>query len=473
MLNIVGQPVGQRGGLGRRGFLSVGGLAVGGLTLTDLLWAREAKAGESKSPLTLALSPEDGGEGTGQKSLANNRPKSVIFFYQSGGASHLDMVDMKPQAVPEVRGPFTPIDTKVPGLSVCDLMPGHAAIADKLAVIRSISHHLSVHDDATHWLQTGYPLLNARQQGQQHPAQGSIVSALKGSNVPGMPPYVCIPEDYRKHLGFYEHAAFLSSRHNALDAGGDPSLGNYTAPSFSLPADVTMPRLENRRELHRHLDRLARRVDASLEYGALDDVQRQAMELTTGSAARQAFDLTEEPTELRDAYGRHAYGQSALLARRLVERGVSFVTINLYEKDIDWWDDHTTIEKNLRKRLPPYDQAVSTLIRDLDRRGQLDNVLVACFGEFGRGPRIDAGAGRSHWPAAMSAVLAGGGIKAGQIIGSTDSTGSAPKDRPLGPGDLLASIYRVLGIDHDSTIRDRQNRPIPILASGKPITELF
>ena len=181
---------------------------------------RQAQAGESKSPLTLALSPEGRGEGTKQKSLTNSCPKSVIFFYQSGGASHLDMVDMKPQAVPEVRGPFSPIDTKVPGLSVCDLMPGHAAIADKLTVIRSISHHLSVHDDATHWLQTGYPLLNARQQGQQHPSQGSIVSALKGSNVPGMPPYVCIPEDYRKHLGFYEHAAFISSRHNALDAGG-------------------------------------------------------------------------------------------------------------------------------------------------------------------------------------------------------------------------------------------------------------
>ena len=464
MLNIGGQPVGQQRGLGRRGFLTVGGLAAGGLSLADLLRARQVQAAEAPGSLTGSSSPLH---------VENGRPKSVIFFFQSGGASHLDMLDMKPQAVPEVRGPFTPIDTKLPGLSVCDLMPGHAAIADKLAVIRSISHHLAVHDDATHWLQTGYPLLNARQQGQQHPSQGSIVSALKGSNGVGMPAYVCIPEDYRKHLGFYEHAAFLSSRHNALDAGGDPSLGNYSSPSFSLPADVTLPRVEDRRALHRHLDRLARRVDVSLEYTALDDVQRQAMELTTGSAARHAFDLSEEPTALRDAYGRHAFGQSALLARRLVEAGVSFVTINLYEKDVDWWDDHTTIEKNLRKRLPPYDQAVSTLIRDLEQRGQLDNVLVACFGEFGRSPRIDAGAGRGHWPGAMSAVLAGGGIRAGQIIGSTDSTGAAPLDRPLGPGDLLASIYKVLGIDPDSTIRDRQNRPIPILASGRPIAELF
>jgi hypothetical protein len=380
---------------------------------------------------------------------------------------------MKPSMSSEVRGPFSPIETRVPGLSVCDLMPGHAVIADKLAVIRSIKHHLSVHDDATHWLQTGYPLLNARQQGQQNPSQGSVVSALKGSHAAGMPAYVCIPEDYRSHMGFYEHAAFLSSRHNALDAGGDPSLGNYRAPGFSLPADVTMSRLEDRQTLHRHLDRLARHVDASVDYAPLDDVQRYALELTAGASARKAFDLSEESPEVRAAYGKHAYGQSALLARRLVEAGVSFVTINLYEKDIDWWDDHTTIEKNLRKRLPPFDQAVTTLIRDLDQRGQLDHVLVAAFGEFGRAPRIDSGAGRGHWPGAMSAVLAGGGIRGGQVIGATDAIGATPVARVLGPGDLLASIYQVLGIDPASTVHDRQNRPIPILESGRPIAELF
>ena len=214
MLNIVGQSFGSAGRLGRRGFLSVGSLAVGGLTLSDLLRHRKAQASDSR------------------------RGTSVIFFFQAGGASHIDTVDMKPAMSADVSGPFTPIDTRLPGFSVCDLMPGHAAVADKLAVIRSIRHHLSVHDDATHWLQTGYPLLNARQQGQQHPSQGSIVSALKGSHAAGMPAYVCIPEDYRRHMGFYEHAAFLSARHNALDAGGDPSLGNYRAPGFSLRRNV-------------------------------------------------------------------------------------------------------------------------------------------------------------------------------------------------------------------------------------------
>ena len=449
MLNIAGQPLGKTSGIGRRGFLSVGSLAVAGLTLENVLRAKKVYGIEAAPP------------------------KSIILFFQAGGASHIDMVDMKPLAIPEVRGPFSPIETKLPGFSVCHLMPQHAMIADKLAIIRSIKHDLAVHDDASHWLQTGHPLLNARQAGQRHPSQGSIVSALKGANIAGMPPYVCIPEDYRRHLGFYEHAAFLSSRHNALDAGGDPSLGNYTPPGFMLPADVTMPRLEDRRALHKHLDQFARSVDASADYESLDDVQRQALELTTGSAARSAFDLSREPVELRQAYGQHAYGQSALLARRLVEAGVTFVTINLYEKDIDWWDDHYTIEKNLRKRLPLFDQAFSTLVHDLDQRGQLDNVLVAAFGEFGRAPRVDSYAGRGHWPGAMSAVLAGGGIKVGQIIGSTDATGAAPKDRPLGPGDLLASLYHTLGIPHESTILDHQNRPIPILHSGSPIAELF
>lgn len=447
MLQVVGQPWGSRCS-GRRGFLSIGSLGLAGLSLEGLLKQRFAHA-------------------------ASARSRSIILFFQAGGASHHDTLDMKPAMSEEIRGPFQPIDTAVAGLSVCDQLPGIAAVADKVSVIRSLQHHLSVHDDATHWVQTGYPLLNARQQGQQNPSQGSVISALRGASQPGMPAYVCIPEDYRSHAGFYEHAAFLNSRHNALDAGGDPSLGNYRAPAFALPADVTMPRLTERQSLHHHLDRLARRVADETEYAALDDVQRQALELTTGSAARHAFDLSRETEETRAAYGRHAYGQSALLARRLVEAGVTFVTINLYEKDIDWWDDHYTIEKNLRKRLPPFDQAVSALIRDLSQRGRLDDVLVAVFGEFGRAPRIDGGAGRAHWPGAMSALLAGGGVRPGQVIGATDAMGAAPVERPLGPGDLLASLYQVVGIDAQSTVRDRQNRPIPILASGAPIAELF
>lgn len=449
MLTLRGNIFGGNLPLSRRSFLTLGGLAPLGLTLS-----RSLRAG-------------DGSE------AGIRRGTSAIVFFLAGGPSHVDMYDLKPDQVSEVRGPFSPIPTSLPGLDVCELMPRHAAIAKHLSVIRSITHDLSVHDDATHWVQTGYPLLNARQKGQQNPSQGSVVSALRGSCVPGMPPYVCIPEDYRRHLGFYETAAWLSSRHNALDGGGDPALGNYRPPEFQLPQEITVDRSGSRRHLFQKLDRLTAQVESESRYRDLDDVQRQALELIGGSQARAAFDLSSEPPELRDRYGRHATGQAALLARRLVEAGVTYVTVNLYEKDVDWWDDHYTIEKNLRKRLPQYDQALATLIEDLRERGLQDQVLVAAFGEFGRAPRIDSYAGRGHWPKAMHAVLSGGGIRQGLIVGSTTANGGEPKDRPLGPGDLLATMYHALGIDHHETLTDRQKRPIPILPSGTPIRELI
>ncbi|MGE0610666.1 MAG: DUF1501 domain-containing protein, partial [Pirellulales bacterium] len=294
-----------------------------------------------------------------------------------------------------------------------------------------------------------------------------------GPNQPGMPAYVCVPEDYSTHMGFYQSAVYLGARHNALNAGGDPSLGNYRPPEFNLPQEMTVERLQNRRGLLRRFDELVRAGEQDGSLQALSDVQQKAFDLVTGSSVRKAFDLSQEPAELRERYGKHAPGQSALMARRLVEAGSTFVTINLYEKDVDWWDDHTTIEKNLRKRLPQYDQAFCTLIEDLRDRGQLDRVLVLAWGEFGRSPQIDAGAGRGHWPRAMHATLAGGGIRGGQIIGSTTPDGGDPRDRPLVPGDMLASVYRVLGIDHDQFLTDRQNRPIRLVEQGQPIGELF
>lgn len=448
MLHLKGNLFGQSASISRRGFLTVGGLAPLGINLAQVLAARQENAEPTK------------------------KNTSAILFFMAGGPSHIDMYDRKPDQVAEVRGPFGGIETRLPGLEVCDLMPRHANIADRISVVRSITHNLGVHDDATHWLQTGYPLLNARQQGQQHPSQGSVVSFCRDSGRQQIPPYVCIPEDYRRHMGFYESAAFLSSRHNALNSGGDPSVGNYRAPEFSLPEGVGVSRMGSRRDLFASLDQLHRQVSSERQFVDLDDVQQQAFELVCGTQARKAFDLSQEPDSLRDRYGRHAYGQSALLARRLVEAGVAFVTINLYEKDVDWWDDHYTIEKNLRKRLPVYDQALSALIEDLHDRGRSDDVLIAAFGEFGRGPRIDANAGRGHWPKAMHAVLSGGGLRSGQIVGSTTSDGGEPLDRALKPEDLLATIYHSLGIDHQMTVPDRQNRPIPILKDGEPIREL-
>lgn len=446
MLTLRGDFLDGAGSLSRRGFLQLGACSAAGLTLGQ---AQNSHAAEGRSD------------------------RALICFFMAGGPSHIDTYDMKPDQPVEVRGPFQAIETTLPGLQVCDLMPRQAVIADKLTVIRSFTHDLSVHDDATHLVQTGHPLLNARQRGQQNPSQGSVISALRGPVQPGMPAYVCIPEDYRRHMGFYEHAAFLNSRHNAVDAGGDPSLGNYRPPDFALPKGLEVDRVVTRRSLLASLDDVRREQESRASFESVNEFQQQAFDLICGSKARAAFDLANEPESLRDRYGRHAYGQSALMARRLVEAGVSYVTINLYEKDVDWWDDHYTIEKNLRKRLPLYDQALATLIEDLHERGLQDRVLVAAFGEFGRAPKIDQYAGRGHWPKAMHAVLSGAGIRPGMIVGSTTSNGGEPADRAMPAGDLLATIYRVLGVDWHATVNDRQNRPVPILPIGEPIRDVL
>lgn len=414
-----------------------------------------------------------GAPGLGTLQAANRRDTAVILFWLAGGPSHVDMYDLKPNAPAEVRGPFAPLDTNLPGWQVCELLPRHCRVANHLAVVQSIHHDLSVHDDASHWLQTGWPLLNARARGQQNPSQGSVVAALRGSLQPGVPAYVCIPEDYRRHMGFYETSAFLSSRFNAVNGGGDPSLGNYRPPDFSLPPSLTWDRLEDRTSLLRELDGWQRRVDAGARFRELDDVQREALELVGGAAARTAFDVSQEPEAVRDRYGRHAWGRAALLARRLVESGVTFVNINFYEKDVDWWDDHYTIEKNLRRRLPLYDEALAALIEDLHARGMAERVLVAAFGEFGRAPRIDSYAGRGHWPRAMTAILSGGGIRGGQVIGSTTKDGGEPQTRPLVPGDLLATMYHAVGINPEATVTDRQGRAIRLFDAGQPIRELI
>lgn len=437
-------------GLSRRSILQLGTLTLGGLTGFNL----------TNPGLTRA------------NTAASARP-SVILLWMAGGPSHIDMYDRKPNAPEQVRGPFSSIDTNLPGLQVCELMPGHATIGNRLAVIRSLHHTLPDHDDASNWVQTGYPVPQVRPKGQQQPCQGSVIAKLLGPVKPGVPAYVCVPEDYRSHLGFFQAATYLGSRYNAVNAGGDPSLGRYRPPEFHLPQEITLNRFGGRRELLNTFDGIRREADISGAVRGMDEVQQQAFDLISGSKARELFDLSHEPDSLRDRYGRHGWGQATLMARRLVEAGVGFVTVNLYEKDVDWWDDHYVIEKNLRKRLPIYDQAFSTLIEDLAARGLSQQVLVVAVGEFGRSPVVDKAAGRGHWCRAMSAVLSGGGIREGQIIGSTTSNAGEPASRPLGPGDLLASIYRVVGIDHDTYLPDRQNRPTRLTEHGEPISELF
>ena len=443
----------------RRGFLKIGSLGLAGLILPNLLRA-EAEAFDKAAVSNVAA--------------ADRRGTAVILYWMAGGPSHLDTWDMKPEAVAEVRGPFKPIATRLPGLQLCELLPHQAAMADKLAIVRSLAHRNGNHFDAAHWVQTGYHEENVMGRGQPYPCQGAIVAKLAGPCVPGLPPYVCIPQPYSPYLGFYQQPSYLGEAFGPLSGGGEPAYrGKRADPEFILPTDVSFARLAERRALMERIDGLARRAEALPAFAEMDQHYQRAFGLVTSPQVQQAFNIEAEPARLRERYGRNPWGQGALLARRLVEAGVRFVTINHYEGDVDWWDDHFTIEANLRKRLPPFDQALGTLIADIHERGLADRVLVAAFGEFGRTPWIDRHAGRGHWPNAMSALFSGGGLKTGQIIGSTTSNGGEPKDRPFGPGDLLATIYRAVGIDPGQSLPNRQNRPIPLVDAGQPIPELF
>lgn len=434
-------------GMPRRSFLQLGAGGIGTLSVGQIAPLRAANSQASKT--------------------------AVILFWMAGGPSHIDTYDRKNNAPSQVPGPFSSIETNLPGLDVCELMPRHAAIGKQLTVIRSITHDLACHYDAAHFAQTTYHVPGMLAKSQQYPADGAVAAKFRGPNSPDLPAYVCVPDDYRSHAGFFQAAAYLGSQYNAVNSGGDPTLGNYKPPEFRLAKDVDLGRLGNRRDLLNRLDAFRTELDRHTVTQPHGLAQSQAFHLISGSRINEVFDVSREPDALRDRYGRHAYGQGALLARRLVEAGVTFVTINLYEKDVDWWDDHYTIEKNLRKRLPAYDQAFASLIEDLRDRGLSDRVLVAAYGEFGRNPQVDSYAGRGHWPKAMSAVLSGGGIREGQIIGATTSNGGEPADRPLGPGDLVASLYHVLGIDHNQMVPDKVGRPTRLVEHGDPIRELF
>lgn len=449
MLTILGRSVRTCDGMSRRSFLKIGSLGLAGLTLPELLRASETRPA--------------------------GRRRAVILYWMAGGPSHIDTYDMKPNAPEAVRGPFRPIATRVPGLQICDQMPRQAQIADKFALIRSLTHTNYNHFDAAHWVQTGYHENNVMGRGQPYPSQGSIVSMLNGANQPGMPPYVCIPEAYGAVRGFYQKSGFLNATHDPLNAGGLALSERFhiNRPDLVLNPGLTIERIEDRRELQRRIGEAARAVDRSSAVQTLDRHYQRAYELVTSPRVQEAFDLSRESMQLQDRYGRHAWGQATLLARRLVERGVTFVTINHFEAEIDWWDDHYHIETNLRRRLPLYDQALAALIEDLHDRGLADEVLVAAFGEFGRGPRIDDLAGRGHWARAWHALLAGGGVQPGRVVGATSANGGEPTDRPLGPGDLLATIYHAVGIDPHAAVPNREGRPIPLVAQGDVVRELF
>ena len=466
------QPVRCRGPVARRSFLQAGALGLGGVCLADVMRARAAAGVSSIEPDT-----------------------SVIFIWLPGGPPHMETYDMKPDAPADYRGLFRPINTNVPGIDVCELLPRHAKIADKFTLIRSIAHEFADHGGGHKRFLTGRMPKTPVGFVNDAPAVGSIVAKMREGRNIGIPNYISGANNGRHGIDVYSFgSAYLGNETHPFVVPGDPSAKDFKVQNLALDESLS-DRLDNRAELLHGFDRFRKRVAADDVMDAMDSFQQRAVELLTSDKARHAFDLSQEPDELRDRYGRHAWGQRALLARRLIEAGSSFVTMvmeNPYQSGVEWlkngtynWDSHAVnchLFDDLKARAPIYDQAVTALVEDVHNRGLDKKCLVIVTGEFGRTPRISHSIGtqtgvmqpgRDHWPQAMSMLVTGGGMRTGQVVGSTNWKGEHPQDRPLTPNDLWSTVYRHLGIDQQHSFPDHSGRPMPILPFGEPIEELL
>jgi Protein of unknown function (DUF1501) len=451
----------------RRHFLGAGAFGVGALTLLDLFRMRAA-AGTEPAAET-----------------------AVILLWLPGGAPHLEMYDMKPDAPAEYRGEFRPVKTNIPGIDVSEHLPLHGKCADKYAIVRSIHHTFSDHGGGHKRFLTGRDPMSPVGFVNDHPMVGSIIAKCRDGRNVGLPNYVAGVDDGRQQVDTFSFgAAYLGQATTPFTVSGDPADPKFSVRNLSIPVELA-DKLHERRALLKKIDTARRELDASGAMGAMDGFTRQAVELVTSPKARDAFDLTKEPRHLRERYGLHRYGQRCLLARRLVEAGCSFVTMVLENpappgeslpKDVIYnWDSHAVnghIFTDARYRFPHYDRAVTALIEDVYARGLDRRIMVIVTGEFGRTPKLeyhsgDGRPGRDHWPQAMSLIVAGGGMNVGQVVGSSDSKGAHPKDRPLSPNDLWATMYKHLGIDSEGTFPDHTGRPMPILPHGEPIRELI
>lgn len=435
----------------RRNFLQAGALGVGGLGLADLLRLRADGAVRS-----------------------NTTDHSVILLWLSGGPGHMETWDPKPRAPAEYRGPLGAIETALPGVQFGELMPEEAQLAEHLAIVRSVNHGSGDHTKGNHWMLTGFegPAFNAPDnQVQRRPALGAAVARVRGPNRPAMPPYVAVPNLRGGTDNLFHYASYLGGGWNPFVVNSDPNDASFGVKNLVRPADLTLERLADRRQLVAQFDQTRARWDGIVS--DLDAHNQAAFELLTSTQVRDAFDIGAESPELRDRYGRHTFGQSALMARRLVERGVSFVTVNCVP-----WDHHGSpgqfkTEEGARKLIPPLDRAIGALVRDLLDRGLYDKTLIVAMGEFGRTPRMNANAGRDHWGAVFSVLFGGGGMRMGQVIGGSDGRGERVTERPFDPQDVAATIYHHLGIDARGVVfHDRLNRPMPLLDRGEPIREL-
>jgi uncharacterized protein (DUF1501 family) len=441
------------GTLPRRSFVRFG---AAGMTVPELLRSQASVAGHAAS--------------------ATLSSKSMIVLWLWGGPSHLETFDLKPDAPSEYRGEFRPIHTNVPGIEISEYLPRIASLADRFSLIRSLSHESPGHVNSTHTLVTGYPgdLNEIPPYRPSHPNAWSVITRLLGEKRPGLPTHVA------NHVR-YDGAAYLGGGLDPFLVKGDPNSPDFKVPNL-IPNGVTSDRFSNRLDLLAQLDHLRRDLDRSGQMSAIDQFSHKAASMLTSHAAREAFNLEAEDRTTRDRYGRNIIGQHCLLARRLVEAGVRLVTVDfpyVPGQKARSWDDHASvwnIFEEMKLRLPVLDQVVSALITDLADRGLDKDVLLLVMGEMSHTPRLsnfNGQPGRDHWGRAMSVFMSGGGLRMGQVVGSTNFKGEEPQSRPVTPNEFLATLYHAMGVPLDTQFEDFSGRPIPIVPNGRPIAELF
>ena len=441
----------------RRDFLHAGSAGMLGLGLTDFL---SLKA-----------------QGAVQKDKSD---MNVIMLFLVGGPSQLDTFDMKPDAPSEIRGPYKPLKTNVPGIEISEIFPRMARHADKWSLVRTLYHTAAaVHDTGHQMMQTG----RLFQGGLNHPHVGSVLGKLRGPKG-DVPPHVLLPRPIGNTGGNMPHgqdAGFLGKAHDPFVLNADPSEPNFEVPDMLPPDYISSMRVDRRLKWRDMIDEAVKHFEEAPDAKLLDTTFHQAYTLMSSEKARAAFDLTQESDDTRKRYGQNRFGQSCLMARRLIEGGVRFVTVNMFETVFDeiTWDIHgsspfSPIDCYSNLVGPMFDNGFTSLVEDLSKTGMLDNTLIVATGEFGRTPKINPAGGRDHWPACWSVVMAGGGIQGGRVVGESDDIGGAPKSRPTTPGEVAATVYHSLGIDLNTELPGPQNRPIRVVDHGvEPIMELF
>ncbi len=443
-------------GLRRRDFLHAGSLSFLGLGLTQFF---ELKA---------------------QGAIDTTRDANCIMLFLVGGPSQLDNWDMKPNAPAEIRGPYKPIKTNVSGIEISENFPRMAKHADKYALIRSVYHTAAaVHDTGHQMMQTG----RLFQGGVEYPHVGCVLSKLRGPKG-DVPAHVLLPRPIGNTGGNMPHgqtAGFLGKTYDPFVLNADPSDPNFKVPDMLPPDYLSALRVDRRKNWREMVDQTVSKFETSADARLLDSTFHQAYTLMSSQKAREAFELSREPEKVREKYGLNRFGQSCLLARRLIEAGVRFVTVNMFETVFDeiTWDIHgskpfSPISCYRDLVGPMYDMAYSSLLEDLQSRGLLTNTMVVSLGEFGRTPKVNPAGGRDHWPGCWTVMMAGGGVKGGQVIGASDEIGAAPRDRPTTPAEIAATIYHSLGIPLETELPGSQGRPIRVVDNGvEPIRELF